>query len=138
MTKPIVQVAERRLDPDNMEATFALDQDTVLDGKHYRWVKETTTRVARHKMLGYRLVDREDGVATEIEGDQAGDGRIRNGDSILMVCDKARVVARRKGYEDLAAFRTKRSGDEVQSNAKKKGLRSFRASPGEDEEEGDD
>jgi hypothetical protein len=128
---PVVDVQEHR---DN-ESVLGLDPETIDPGKHYRWVNATPQRVARHKMRGYRLVSREDGVVPIIPVDDAGDSSIRVGDMVLMQCDVDAYKARRQLAEDKAISRTKQPANEVKAKAKRKGIRTFVKDPDEDEDE---
>lgn len=128
---PVVEVTDRR---DN-EAVLGLDPETMDPNKHYRWVNATPQRVARHKMRGYRLVTREDGVIPIIPVDDAGDSSVRVGDMVLMQCDVDAFNARRQLAEQKAIQRTRNTAAEVKAKAKRKGIRTFSKEPDEDEDE---
>lgn len=125
---PYIEVKE----PPKNDDTFALDDDTKQPGRHYRWVKEDPRRIARHKMRGYRVeLAGEDSVRPMLEGDDSGDGKIRNGDSILMSCDEEAYRGRKRAQDELTLSRTRQPAKEVKRAAKKKGIRTFVRQPNE-------
>jgi len=128
---PAVNVSDLR----DREEVLGLDPDTIEPGTHYRWVNSSPQRIARHKMRGYRLVKKEDGVLPIIPVDDASDGTIRAGDMVLMACSEEAYRGRRQLAEDTAAFRTRQSGKDVRKSAKRKGVRTFTRDPDEDDED---
>jgi hypothetical protein len=88
---------------------LALDEESLDENKHYRWVRATQKRLQSLVRRGYSLVGRsEDGVqpAVEAERDEKNvsvDDTIRDGDLILVQTDKENYeneVARRARFNE--------------------------------------
>lgn len=99
-----VKVVDRaHQDPEML----GLDEKTLQPGWHYRWVRsrkeEHGQSVTKHRMKGYTLVKKEEGVATNVDTDDRPDGAVAVGDLVLMKCPQAlhdkRAHARRQHTE---------------------------------------
>lgn len=86
-----------------------LDEETLDEDQHYRWVRATRKRLMALQRRGYRLVSRsEDGVQTALEAErgeenESVDDSIRDGDLILVCRDKEvhqREVATRARFNE--------------------------------------
>lgn len=116
---PVVSTDDRR----DMESVLQLDESTLDPSFNYRWVKDEPQRIARHKMKGYVVVSQDEGVRTMIELDQASDGVVRIGDTILMKCPRARYEERQRQNDLLTNARLQTNDQEVRRRAAKHGVR---------------
>lgn len=91
----------------NYNELLEIDEETLAPGVHPRWVSTNDKqRIARHRMLGYEFARVEHGIKTKAGiTDDAGDGTIKVGDAVLMICDKEKHYARMKENAELAESR---------------------------------
>lgn len=108
---------------------LAIDESTLEPGVVPRWVSvNEKTRIARHKLLGYEFAREEDGIRT-VAGvtDNAGDGTIRVGDAVLMICHQEHREKRRA--ESLEASEAKISShmtaEEYKAKAARAGVKTY-------------
>lgn len=88
------------------ELAFMVDQSTLDPNRHYRFVQDRPTNVAKKKMRGYRVESRKDSkIRTLVELEQTADDTIRVADQILMSCPKEGYERRRQQLARLAAAR---------------------------------
>lgn len=59
---------------------------TIAEGLHYEWPHRDD--ITRMGSLGFRLATPEDVLSKDASLHDTGDGKIRIGDTVLMVCDK--------------------------------------------------
>lgn len=109
----------------NYDALLEVDESTIEDGVAYRWVSTLfPQRIARHKMLGYEFARQEHGIRTKAGiTDDAADGTIRVGDSVLMICAKEYVEQRQREYaeESEAKISAHMRAEEFEARAKRAG-----------------
>lgn len=120
---------------ENPEDTLYLDEETLDKTKHYRFVQERSSNIAKKRALGYEVVLRsETGVRLLTDGDEEkepADDKIRVGDTILMMVDKATFDARRKRIQNLAAARLSGVKKDFHNQARQIGVRSLEGEEGE-------
>lgn len=82
---PIVETRSRNRDDVSF---LELEDETMDETRHYRWVRadKNNNSVVRHKMKGYEVESRNNGVQTKATPDERGDSVIAMGDLILMSC----------------------------------------------------
>lgn len=105
---------------------LSLDETTLREGQHYRWVRsradEHNASVTKHKMKGYKLVTKEDGVRTHVEADDRPDGVIAIGDMILMSCPQEVYDKRATERRQLNEARLSSTVAVTKQMAKEKGV----------------
>lgn len=103
---PLINVTERH----EMELALSLDPDTMDPNRHYRWVQDSGVRIAKHRAKGYTIERKsESGVVPLVEVDDAADGTIRVGDTVLMSCPKDKYDARKRSQEELSLQRAQKA-----------------------------
>lgn len=115
---PQVEISDERRDVQNL---LEIDEETKDPELSYKWVNSDKLRVARHRMRGYRPVEKGQ-VELLAETDDAADGTIRVGDLILMAAPKQRVEKRKAEMEALATGRLAMPKKKVENEAKKYGV----------------
>lgn len=77
---------ESREDPEDLQG---LDPESLKEDLYYRWIHVRPQRIARMKSKGFRFaVPGEDARTLTDEDQETADGRLVNGDTVLMVCPK--------------------------------------------------
>jgi hypothetical protein len=116
---PQVQVTDERRDVQSM---LELVEETKNPNLAYKFVKDDKMRIARHRMRGYRPVNVKDGVQTVVEHDNAADGLIRVGDTILMAAPKTVVQRRKEENEQFTTQRLAAPKKSMKEKAQKHGV----------------
>lgn len=105
---------------------LGLDPKTLEPGMHYRWVRsrkeEHGQSVTKHRMKGYSLVTKEEGVATNVETDDRPDGAVGVGDLVLMKCPQALHDARVQGRRQHTEAQLASTSATTKEMAKEKGV----------------
>lgn len=114
-----IELDDRR-SPDE---SSLLDEDTLEEDKHYRFVLRSPTRVAQARAKGYREVKKEDGVRTLYDQeDDDGTGVIMHGSRVLMACPREKYEARERRRLDLTNARLRSPVEGVKTKARRAGV----------------
>lgn len=98
-----------RIEVENLseaDVGLMLDRATTDPDYRYRWVQTRPQRLTRMLARGYRFVEEDEGVKTLSDhADSRADGRIYNGDTVLMKVPVSVHKARRQKASELAQAR---------------------------------
>lgn len=111
--RPRRETDQRRL------STPASGGEPVEIDVHTRWVRDTPNRMRRMEQQGYVIADESD-VVKNHDGYKTAEGVIRNGDLILMKCDRARHEAKVRETREFNEHRERSrlsKADEIRDEA---------------------